>query len=255
MLLIAILLPSLQRARAQGRVVVCESNLRQIVQAATFYEGAEGALPASFTHQWAPKSLRGVNEACAVWPGQVRSYAGGVGSEGIFYCPEAPESSRWVPTFGSNNPARYGYGEGELYPSGSFPNGNTYGHNNNGTRTHAFSGTCNGPSQKAFLFLGLSDDPDPGGSHFFQVSMVCVWRPSQFICFGDSLLDGTWDAFIDYQVMGEDIAHRHQGGANLALLDGHVMYVPDPETYEDNTGAIGIDPAKGQMWNNDGIYP
>jgi len=31
-----------------------------------------------------------------------------------------------------------------------------------------------------------------------------------------------WDAFIDYQVGGEDLPFRHHGGANIIFYDGHV---------------------------------
>lgn len=246
-LLVAMLLPVLGRARAEARRVVCGSNLGQIGKGMLDYHANEGALPASFTHQWSPQSLRGVKEPCAVWPAQVRKYAGGVN---VFYCPEAPASAKWTPRYGGANPAMYGYEAGEYYVPGNPTGGVSYGHNNNGTRTHGQSETCrHGPG-----FLGMSDDPDPGGAHFYIARLQCVRQPDDFICFADSHLDGVWDAFVDYQVPGEDVSDRHYGLANMVFGDAHVEAV-DPAEYEDNQVTMTLDPDKARRWNNDGVYP
>ena len=51
-LLISILLPSLSRARAQTRLIVCSSNQRQVVLAALLYAQDETKLPPSICQNW-----------------------------------------------------------------------------------------------------------------------------------------------------------------------------------------------------------
>jgi prepilin-type processing-associated H-X9-DG protein len=246
-LLVALLLPAFARVRAEARRVACAANLNQLGVGMLDYHFNEGAFPGAFTHGWSPVSLRGVNEAAAIWPAQIRLYAP---STDLFYCPEAPALSKWIPAFGSSNPAKYGYAAGEKYVPGNHPMGNSYGHNNNGTRTHGQSLTA----RHGAKFLGLTDDPDLGGGHFFLLRLRGIRNPSDLIAFADSHLDGTWDAFVDYQVPGEDMSDRHTGLSNMLLTDGHVE-LADKNDYENNYLDRIMDPVKARRWNNDQTFP
>jgi len=240
-ILIAILLPSMQRAREVTRNAICLSNLHQMAIGTSGYCVEERYLPASFTTGITlpaqPYSLRGVREACAVWPGQIRSYASD--STEMFYCPVARKESRWSRKLGSGNPAMFGYLKDEYWVSGHFTGGTSYGMNNDGSRTHPPTST---PS------LGMSNLPGYSAGYIRRSS---VKSPSNFLMYGDSLLDDYWDAFIDYQVPREEMEGRHFGRANVAYMDGHAVQV-DPRDYALPTA---WDPAKLRQWNNDDQFP
>lgn len=240
-ILIAILLPSMQRAREVARNAICLSNLHQMAIGTTGYCLEERYLPASFTTSLTlpaqPFSLRGVREACAVWPGQIRIYASE--SSEIFYCPVARKESRWIPKLGSGNPAMFGYNKDEYWVSGHFTGGTSYGMNNDGSRTHAPNST---PS------LGMSNLPGYSAGYIRRSG---VKSPANFLIYGDSLLDDHWDAFIDYQVPREEMEGRHFSRANVAYLDGHAVQV-DPREY---TAPTAWDATKLRQWNNDDQFP
>ncbi|MBI1372448.1 MAG: prepilin-type N-terminal cleavage/methylation domain-containing protein [Phycisphaera sp.] len=240
-LLIAIVLaPAYENIQSVAGQTVCASNMRQMGVGMVSYGVTWGYTPASYTryNAW---SLRGVNEVCAVWPAQIRSHTDG--NTDIFYCPVSEPAARWVRQYGSGNPARYGYDEDEYWVAAHPTGGTSYGHNNDGTRSHL--------SETTGHLLGLSDNPDLASNY---VRISAIRAPGQFICFGDSKLDDKWDAFIDYGVPGEDISERHHGGGNILFGDGHVEWIHSPE-YEDNAWTYAIDPDHGRMWNNDNKYP
>ena len=94
--LIAILLPTLGRARAQARKTVCLSNLRQLGQAAIMYAGEnrgwfpyrplpKGAQPGA---PWAPQvmSWPGGLDQRGLWVGYLPGYTVERSSK-VFYCP------------------------------------------------------------------------------------------------------------------------------------------------------------------------
>jgi prepilin-type N-terminal cleavage/methylation domain-containing protein/prepilin-type processing-associated H-X9-DG protein len=236
--LLSMLVPGMGKAVDAAMETQCKSNLRQNGAGMIGYGVETGVLPASYMGGQTLNSSDGIAVA---WPAQVRAYAND--STDIFYCPMAEPETRWVRTMGSSNPAKYGYDAGEYWVSGYLPGGTSYGHNNDGTRTH-WSAVGNGK-------CGMSDNPDDPNQY---VRVTLLRQPSQFICIGDSKIDGVWDAFIDYQVGGEDLAIRHHGGANIIFYDGHVAWVNSPE-YEDNSGCGCIDPLKARMWNNDFLFP
>jgi prepilin-type N-terminal cleavage/methylation domain-containing protein/prepilin-type processing-associated H-X9-DG protein len=127
-LLVAILLPALQRARAQANLVQCQSNLRQIGQAITLYVsdnqgrlpygiwngyGNQSQLPLWGTTPPTPLAPNGAPWPAADWTTLIQSELTGIGSSydqgsqtqnqlysrvrGVFMCPEAP-------TGATNNP-------------------------------------------------------------------------------------------------------------------------------------------------------
>lgn len=243
LILLSFLIPAVDRVMGMAQDMTCRAHLQQMGIGLVTYSLNEEFLPAS----WVGGRTNLVNgtNAAAVWPGQIRKYAGGFEATDMFNCPTAPKSTWWIPRLGSPNPALYGYENTEYYVPGHESVGNSYGHNNDGTRTHT-------PTTTLFNQLGLSNFPDTLAQ---LLPIQNVVQPSQFLCFGDSLQDNIWDAFIDPAVAGESLSRRHNGGCNLLFADGHVEYIPDPQPYEDDTGCICIDPAKGRLWNNDWIYP
>src|SRR5687767_11786674 len=94
-LLIAILLPSLSKARKQAVSVACSSNLRQMGQAMIIYTNDNKAYPGSLF-------VRGGNYY-AVWPTRLRKALGGnarSGGNNIFWCPAQEPSFQWRGVFG-----------------------------------------------------------------------------------------------------------------------------------------------------------
>ena len=238
--LVGLLLPATKRSLDTAKEGSCASNVRQIGIGMINYNTDTRYLPSSYP-RYAAMSVNKVSELCVAWPAQIRLYA--TGGNAIFYCPIAESSTKWnTMNPDSGNPARYGYAAGEYWVAANSPGGTSYGHNNDGTRSHA---------SLVAPVLGLSDDPDNPNAY---CSLTVVRQPSQFICIGDSRIDGIWDAFIDYTDPGEDLATRHHGGAYLVFGDGHVAWVNSPE-YKDNSFCLCIDPMRGRMWNNDFIYP
>ncbi|MGD0390103.1 MAG: type II secretion system protein [Tepidisphaeraceae bacterium] len=115
-LLIAVLLPALQRARAQANLVQCQSNLRQIGQAIFIYVGDnQGRLPYGSWNgggnelkapYWGTTAAATDNTKAADWTTLIQSSLSGTGSaydqgsqsnnqiysrvRGVFTCPDAP---------------------------------------------------------------------------------------------------------------------------------------------------------------------
>lgn len=109
-ILIALLLPALNRAREAARVTVCLSNLRQISYAATMYFNQnKNMFPVDY--DWRPDgTLIGYRSQFAIdamsyhmtgrWP----AAAGGVGSQAL-RCPNGPKGDYdyWRHSYGFNN--------------------------------------------------------------------------------------------------------------------------------------------------------
>jgi len=94
-LLLAILMPALQRAKRQAKAVVCRSNLRQWGAIFRMYtDGSEGHLP---KQEFYTKAM------CEPWLYWMRQYSGG--TEGIRRCPMAVKLANpsGQPDFGMSN--------------------------------------------------------------------------------------------------------------------------------------------------------
>src|SRR5438045_1302918 len=85
--LIAVLLPVLNRARAQADAVKCKANLRSIGQALTMYTGRYRYYPGLWI-------ARPDNTACAAWPVRLREFTGV--NQDVFYCPAQDPRCRWT---------------------------------------------------------------------------------------------------------------------------------------------------------------
>lgn len=222
-LLIAILLPALNRARAQAKTTQCASNLRQIGTALLMYTGDnKGYLPGvqqpyrsstgNVTVEWIFGPLLGVTRSAnpeVVGPRYLRG-AYYVNSTffriGNLSCPTASQN---MPT----------------------TNGPTYGMNNFGRIT-------------------------PAGGPFLGPYMKLVWvrRAAETMHASDGFLrsDGTWDygvntarnvAVLPYaEIPGRAHPNRlHERGMNILFCDGHVAYVKakDPGFFNSKPAGFG----------------
>jgi prepilin-type processing-associated H-X9-DG protein len=95
-ILIAMLLPALNKARKQAQEVQCSSNLRQMGLALTMYVNDTGYYPGC---RWEGSQDNPPSGApnFAVWPTRLRMYMGNQpGVQNVFYCPSEDSSYQWT---------------------------------------------------------------------------------------------------------------------------------------------------------------
>lgn len=214
-LLIAILLPSLGKAKERGRASVCLSNLRQHMLAMQMYcDENSGFFPGAHTSGAAPEHVM-------IWMPRIRKYAND--HEAVFNCPSANSSYYWKETFGSGLPARYGYKQDEVR-IGNGVGRFTYGYNDWGV------------NEFTYPHHGLGNHIDMGGNPGYEWGEVradSVVSHSSMIALGDSTPDGIWDAVIDPNdrpnIVSERPSDRHDGGSNIAFVDMHASFFQQEE--------------------------
>lgn len=222
-ILISLLMPSFQMARATARAAICRSNLHQQGIGIINYTIASRHYPGA--HTWSHNSPDG--RTYVIWPSRLREFAESASTE-WFHCPEAAPTSKWTRKYGSGLPRQFGYEPNEVRLEWNTPL--SYGYNNWGTLDFAVPQWGLG---------GLSEHPNWGELPKFRVT-----SPSFMIAMGDSFPDGSWDAFIDHDQPPEYPMDRHPGKvANIVYCDGHV---------EGHTIQFLLTPAELGRWNNDG---
>lgn len=218
-LLIAILLPALNQARAQAKSVVCESNLRQMGIALTMYINEWKYYPgARVAHAPGTPSY-------AVWPTRLRRYM--KGGQNVFRCPTAPGEYEWkvndtTPPVALASDTGYGYNVGESLlreDSGKF----SYGYNDWGSwDPNAADGPPTlTPAGDRHPGLGADLD-DPSRPYGLALKASRVRRPSELIVIADNTPDGSYDFNLDPRNPAEAPGKIHKGGANILHGDGHV---------------------------------
>jgi prepilin-type N-terminal cleavage/methylation domain-containing protein/prepilin-type processing-associated H-X9-DG protein len=236
-LLIAILLPALQKAQEQARQVACASNLRQQGQAMTMYANEWKCYPGCYAFK---------GNAFAVWPTRLRMYMGG--NQGAFYCPSQDPGWKWQQVMGSGaqyataTETGYGYKVGEIMlwgPTVPF----SYGWNDWGAE--------NRQPERSDLQMGLGGDlpgPGPGGG---ELKAGKVKVASEMIAITDGSSGGSWDFNIDPGQADQYPGKIHHGGANVLFVDGHVQWylqkdllLPGYSITDGRTQRIA------RMWNN-----
>lgn len=242
-LLVALLLPALNRAREHANRLKCAANLRSIGQAMTLYVQRYARYPAAIFDG------PGMPEA-GVWPARLRPLAGG--SRDVFHCPSRGERFRWsetspAPVFGATGYlVDFGYEPGEplVYRGAPF----SYAYNGNGASgDYALS-----------LQRGLGIWPRHRLiDHNYSGEMPAsrVRRPAEMIAIADS--DG--NAVMDYAMVPRlssmiPPGRVHAGGANVLFCDGHVTHYRQ----EDLLISERPTPAEAhkiRMWNNDHSTP
>ena len=278
-LLIGILLPSLQKARAKAQEVACGSNLHQQGLALAMYINDWKYYPSDI----GLSSANG-NQQVSIWQPRLRKYMGGWGSTGAFNCPSRNDDTRWTVTFTNNSgagPTDGGYGyvyslngtnksEVLLYTAAALGNGTirpfSYGYNDWGI----FGSGPPGNSQTDQLQKGAGGDVDQRG--FSELKAARVVNASEFIVVSDRVngtdpkyeVGGKPDAYnfnIDPTFPGEYPSDVHHGGSNVLFGDGHVAWMAQAELINVRSS---IPPPTWmnfhersdwqhirQMWNND----
>ena len=100
-ILIALLLPALNRARAQAKLVQCQSNLRSIGQGILMYANTnKGVLPIGFANatpsypgtQWTLLVMQALTGRGGDWNSAVTEGSNTSKTKTLFHCPEVPNS-------------------------------------------------------------------------------------------------------------------------------------------------------------------
>lgn len=229
-ILASLLLPTLAKAKAQGKTVKCGSNLRQISLALQMYTTDFGLYPLAFEAQngQRDKNLHDKDENDRLlWYQKLLVYTDGMDG---WHCPSLPNHFRWT-----NGPPGI---ESEITTSNRFAEflptwalwdiGFSYGYN--------ALGVMNKPGLYRHLGLGMTWD------RYVSPSMIA--SPSTMIAVADT----TADFFDDYRLGLYDGAFpsgRHPvEKANVAFADGRVE--------GSNTNVlIEASSSARRMWNND----
>jgi prepilin-type processing-associated H-X9-DG protein/prepilin-type N-terminal cleavage/methylation domain-containing protein len=257
-ILIAMLLPALNKARKQANEVACASNLRQMGQALTMYindsgyypgcraKGGQGMAPNGGTEN--PTTSAGHFN---VWAPRLRKYMGGQqGVQKVFYCPAEDGSYDWntgnvTPPGGTfyyaeDNDCGFGYNKGEPLlleqgqrwsygyndwgawdPSGSDPFLTGYFPQNQVVYQRGFGGD---------LWNTLTNPWNFGTGAVMVTSELKAARvrhASQVIIIADNnspVTGGNFNMNLDPNDPKECPGVIHRGGANCLYCDGHVEW-------------------------------
>jgi prepilin-type N-terminal cleavage/methylation domain-containing protein/prepilin-type processing-associated H-X9-DG protein len=221
-LLISILLPSLVRAKEQGKSAVCKANEHMMGLALAMYAMEEKYYPGVWWNRSLPTFLPMVQDIGSglasanwpvLWPYRLLKYA--KRQPGIFNCPSAPPDTRWdgkrwiVSAIKPNLPATL---QGTL----------AYGYNDWG-----ISDSYRAPDGLG-LGLGAYVSSDKKQNRGQEMPADRVKRPAEMVAIVDANSDGVFDAVFDptprdsYNVNGDEgPGKRHNKGSNAVFCDGH----------------------------------
>ncbi len=239
-LLIAILLPSLAKARKAAQQTQCASNLHQIGLANQIYAQTTGYYPGcqAFLSGTAGSNAPRV----AVWAGCLKAYMNN--QTGAFYCPSEENDLRWTVItsgnyyFASAADAGYGYKQGEAVLATTITAGKTvrdlsYGWNDWGiTGSYVPGQDCPGEANSG-VGLGLGGDIDEtaGEVNGGRVRSGHIRQPAEFIVVTDRARYTPLGAPYPYRYNvdpsnpSEKPGAIHQGGSNVLFADGHVTWM------------------------------
>jgi len=243
-LLIAILLPSLSKARKQAVQVACQSNLRQMGQALILYTNEWKYFPGC-------QAIRS-GKAFGIWPTRLRKALGMAPSTGnnIFWCPAQEPGFMWQQKFGTGADYAtladmgFGYVEGELLLDVHLVPF-SYGYNDWGSEADNQGGI---PADQQ---VGLGGDVVPGHATLTEVRASRARKPAEMIAIADNTSNGRWDYNIDPQDSQEYVGKIHNGGANILFLDGHVTWYTQREMSAQNIYDNPQGRALNRLWNLD----
>ncbi len=259
-LLIAILLPSLNKARAQANSLVCSANLKQMGIATQLYVNENRSyLPGCWGNDAAGDDF-------AVWPTRLRRYM--KGNQGVFRCPTRdPVSFQWqvnntAPPVAGPLETGYGYNIGEtllLAGSGFF----SYGYNDWGSGQSPTTGVIlmDNPALGTYQ-VGLGGDLFNPMSR--EVKVTRVRKSAEMIEIADRNSDfptavNAYRYNLDPNNPLEAPQPVHRGGCNILWCDGHVswMLLTDLILYNPANTNIRYGPTSNiglrvsPQWNND----
>ena len=231
--LIAILLPALNRARRQSRTLACLSNLRQLGI------GFQGYLSEHQGKVWAynPASYEGF------WLSQIQPYIGQFKAGGVANCPETPDKTVSTPGFGgafvrwgpyptwnsvsiAERTGSYGF-NAWLYrvvtPQQDDPNDPNI---RQGVIPNYYTAFQKKQSLEPFLTLSQTKD-----STEVPVFGDCIWTdafPDETDRVPPSPYDGDggYNSPPNENMLGRFCIARHGRGSNIVFADGHAETVP-----------------------------
>jgi len=236
-LLVALLLPALNRAREQAKQTQCASNLREMGQAMAMYINEWQYYPGH--------GLYAHGTFMAVWPTRLRLYVGG--RQGIFWCPSQDPGFQWQQVTGAGAmfataaDEGWGYNANELILD-VFKIPFSYGYNDWGA--HA-------PNADVNQMRGLGGDLSATSRNAGQLKAARVKMATEMIAIADNTPDGSWDFNLDPQQADQYPGKIHHGGANVLFCDGHVEYYLQKDLILPNGANNTHDRALAQLWNND----
>jgi len=226
-LLVAIMLPSLAAAREQAKQVQCGTNTRQMGLALNMYAMQYKHFPGHHLTNGNPQL--GLVDHQVLWPARLLAMM--KGQNQVFWCPSAPDNTRWN-------------GHDIILPNiadADQPNETAlfaYGYNDWGVREFTIP------------HLGLGghiNDPNWG-----ELRLDKVKRPAEMIAVGDNDsgapngVTGEWDTALDpiNDSHKEWPGNRHRKGANVVFCDGHTEWRLQKQLVETQVRTR-------QQWNND----
>jgi len=225
-ILIAILLPVLNRAKRQAQKVACQANLRSIGQAMSLYVDQYRYFPGGWINT--PSTVYGT---AAVWPVRLRNAIGG--NQKIFYCPARDPEYMWPyegvdmqKPFAAKSlvDMSYGYTLGEqlLFFTDVVSKGRLFSYAYN---IYGVPSCGNVNIGEASPYLGLGGCLNAGLGR--EVKATMVRKPSEMIAVADSVGDRN-GGFIMTPTDGfnRNPGDIHEGGANVLFCDGHVTWYP-----------------------------
>jgi prepilin-type N-terminal cleavage/methylation domain-containing protein/prepilin-type processing-associated H-X9-DG protein len=220
-ILAALLLPALNRAKTQAKVVQCKNNLRQIGLGLNMYTGEFSRYP--YYQVW----FRNDPEIQPTsWARALKPYTANDWTNVLYLCPDykydgvAPWTQDWL-----RNP---GVPEGWQSPFGS------YGYNIGGTALFG-KPSLNGPY---FLGLGPDGQVNPTVTLAPAVRDSQVSAPSDMLAIGDSVAG--FDTISPNLISARDykrllqFGDAHGPSANMVFCDGHVEFVKRSLLYDAN---------------------
>ena len=216
-ILAAILFPVFISARTSARTAKCQSNLRQIVEAALMYaDDYKGWTPASIYGylEWGQaqgNGIRGWTEVLAPYMKQYHKKAPKKGEAKVYVCPEQ----------------RYNYSYGIVWWYDGCPQDSRGYIPGSSANNRGFNiGTVTRPSKMIFFYdlrpywnetdtaVTNSNNNDSGLSNDEQPDRPCYYHMTGKADTGGSPWWLTWPGV-------------HNGGNNLAFVDGHVKWFKD----------------------------
>jgi prepilin-type N-terminal cleavage/methylation domain-containing protein/prepilin-type processing-associated H-X9-DG protein len=211
-ILAALLLPALTRSKTAAKGAACRNNLRQLGIALTVYAADYGGYPYSADF-----------DSGRLWYNQLSSYY--AGQDKVMDCPAytGDKGFVWFNNF-------IGY------------NGGSYGYNGFGVRSSKYSYL----STDALLGLGGDHAYLAGPSPIPSVAENRVLVPADMLAIGDSMLTpfGTTGYLLTMTEGSKTDPRRHNGGYNLAFVDGH------SETLR-NESLVSTNESNRRRWSND----
>lgn len=274
-LLIAILLPTLGKARKAAQATKCMANMHSIGLAMQMYSNATGFYPGDISNSTGNSGIT----ICA-WAPTIRAYMNK--NTGSFYCPSQDPDMMWNLTYWNSYNDGYpadaggdgGYGyviaaskgaprEVLLNSTGAIVKDFSYGYNDWGTfaSTPVANPTPDYPGEAGSkLGLGAGGDLDTrsaGYGPWFggRVKSNHVAQPSEFILVTDRVRYVPVGAAFDFRYnvdptsTSEAPASIHNNGSNVLFADGHVAWY----AYKDLVNIYGTD--SGNLNYGANLYP